>query len=189
MQKISIFSRVKDFFSTPRGILVSMWIAFFLFMASAASFMPYTSLYYESLGLPGWQIGQLGSVRNLVAFTSSILLAFLTDVLRRRKLIMRVCILGLIAALLIFPRAASFATLLPIVTLYSIFLAPTNSILTETTLNALDNPRDYSLVRVGGSVGWGLVALIAGLLINDPDFGLPVIFPLHIFLLVLLFAF
>jgi len=189
MQKPSIFFRIKDYFRTPRGILVSMWIAFFLFMASVASFMPYSSLYYESLNLPGWQIGQLGSIRNLVAFTSSILLAFLTDVFRRRRLIMRVCILGMIAALLIFPHAASFATLLPIVVLYSVFLAPTNSIITETTLSGLDNPRDYSTVRLGGSFGWGIVALITGLLINNPDFGLPVIFPLHIFLLILLLAF
>ena len=113
MQKTSVFSRIKDFFRTPHGILVSMWIAFFLFMASTASFVPYTSLYYESLDLPGWQIGQLGSIRNLVSLISSILLAFLTDVLRRRKLIIHACILGLIAALVIFPNAASYMTLLP----------------------------------------------------------------------------
>jgi len=151
--------------------------------------MPYTSLYYESLELPGWQIGQLGSIRNLVSLISSIFLAFLTDVLQRRKLIMRISILGIIAALMIFPNATSFMTLLPIVVLYSIFLAPTNSIITETTLNALDNPRDYSMVRVGGSIGWGIVVLITGMLINDPDFGLRIIFPIHIFLLILLFAF
>lgn len=166
-----------------------MWIAFFLFMASTATFMPYTGLYYENLNLPGWQIGQLGSIRNLVSLISSILLAFLTDFLRRRKLIMRICILGMIAALIIFPSAASFMVLLPIVILYSIFLAPTNSIITETTLNALENPRDYSLVRIGGSVGWGLVVFITGLLINNPNFSLQVIFPLHIFFLALLLAF
>jgi len=151
--------------------------------------MPYIGLYYESINLSGVQIGQLGSIRSLVSFAGSILLAFLSDFLRRRKLILRACILGMIAALLIFPHAASFATLLPIVMLYSIFLAPTNSILTETTLNSLGNPRDYSIVRMGGSVGWGIVALITGLLLNDPAVNLTIIFTLHIFFLILLLIF
>lgn len=189
MTKTNVFTQIKKYFLTPRGIVVSMWLAFFMYMASTGSFMPYTSLYYESLGLPGSQIGQLGSIRNLVAFVSSISLAFLTDVFRRRRLIMRLCILAMIAALLVYPHAVSFITLLPIVILYSTFLAPTNSIITETTLNALENPRDYSLVRMGGSVGWGIIVFITGLFINNPKFGLPFIFPIHIFLLVLLLAF
>jgi len=189
MPKTSPAARIKAFFRTPRGTLAGLWSAFFLYLGGSASFMPYIGLYYESINLRGWQIGQLSSIRSLVSFASSILLAFLSDVLRRHKLILRACILGMTAALLLFPRAASFATLLPIVTLYSIFLAPTNSILTETTLNALDNPRDYSIVRMGGSIGWGIVALITGFLLNDPDVSLTIIFTLHIFFLILLLAF
>jgi PPP family 3-phenylpropionic acid transporter len=124
-----------------------------------------------------------------VSFISSILLAFLSDVLRRHKLILRACILAMIAALLLYPHAASFATLLPIVMLYSITLSPTSSILTRTTLNTLDNPRDYGIVRMGGSIGWGIVALITGLLLNNPAFNLNIIFSLHIFFLVLLLIF
>jgi PPP family 3-phenylpropionic acid transporter len=141
---------------------------------------------YESINLSGVQIGQLSSIRSLVSFASSILLAFLSDVLRRRKLILRACILGMTAALLLFPHAASFATLLPIVMLYSIFLSPTNAILDENTLRSLDNPRDYSKVRMGGSIGWGILVLITGWLLDDPAVNLTVIFYLHIFFLILL---
>ena len=189
MSKTSPAARIKEFFKSPRGTLAGLWVAFFLYLSGMAAFIPYVSLYYESINLQGWQIGQLSSIRSLVSFISSILLAFLSDVLRRHKLILRVCILTMIAALLMYPRAASFATLLPIVMLYSITLAPTNSILTRTTLNTLDNPRDYGIVRMGGSIGWGIVALITGLLLNDPAFNLNIIFSLHIFFLILLFAF
>ena len=189
MRKTSPAVGIQAFFRSPRGTLAVLWTAFFLYLAGPASFMPYVGLYYESINLRGWQIGQLGSIRSLVSFISSILLAFLSDVLRRRKMILRACILGMITALLLFPHAASFATLLPIVILYSIFLAPTNSILTETTLNALDNPRDYSKIRLGGSVGWGLIVLITGLLLNNPAFNLNIIFTLHIFFLILLLIF
>ena len=167
MLKTKAAARIKDFSRTPRGTRAVLWGAFFLYWASLAPFIPFVGLYYESINLSGGQIGQLGSIRSLVSFASSILLAFLSDVLRRRKLIMRTCILGMITALLIFPRAATFATLLPIVMLYSIFLSPTNAILDETTLRSLDNPRDYSKVRLGGSVGWGILVFITGWLLDN----------------------
>ncbi len=189
MQKTSPAARIKEFFRSPRGTLAGLWIAFFLYLSGMGAFIPYVGLYYESINLRGGQIGQLGSIRSLVAFISSILLAFLSDVLRRRKLIMRICILGMIAALLMYPHVASFATLLPIVMLYSITLSPTNAIIDETTLRLLDNPRDYSKARSGGSVGWGILVLITGLLLNDPAFNLNIIFSLHIFFLILLLVF
>jgi len=189
MQKTGFSARINSFFRTPRGARAALWGAYFLFWASLAPFIPFVGLYYESINLNGGQIGQLGSIRSLVSFISSILLAFLSDVLRRHKPILRVCILGMIAALLIYPHAASFATLLPIVVLYSIFLSPTSAILDETTLRTLDNPRDYSKMRLGGSVGWGILILITGWLLDDPAASLTIIFNLQILLLILLFAF
>ena len=117
MQKTNQFSRTKTFFRTPRGTRVGLWGAFFFYWGSLAPFIPYVALYYESINLTGSQIGQLSAIRSLVSFFSSILLAFLSDFLRRRKLILRICVLGMTAALLIFPHAASFTTLLPIVVL------------------------------------------------------------------------
>ena len=189
MQKTSPATRIKSFFRTPRGTRAGLWGAYFLYWASLAPFIPFVGLYYESINLSGAQIGGLSSIRSLVSFASSILLAFLSDFLRRRKLILRVCILGMTAALLIFPRAASFATLIPIVVLYSVFLSPTNAILDENTLRSLDNPRDYSKVRLGGSVGWGILVFITGWLLDNAAVSLTIIFNLHITLLVLLFAF
>jgi len=189
MRKTNPAARIKKFSRTPRGTRAVLWGAFFLFWAGLAPFFPFIGLYYESINLNGSQIGQLGSIRSLVSFISSILLAFLSDFLRRRKLILRACILGMIAALLIFPHAASFATLLPIVMLYSIFLSPTTAILDETTLRSLDNPRDYSKVRLGGSVGWGILVFITGWLLDNAAVNLTVIFYLHITLLILLFVF
>ena len=189
MQKTSFTARISTFFRTPRGTRAGLWGMYFLFWASLAPFIPFVGLYYESINLNGVQIGQLSSIRSLVSFVSSILLAFLSDVLRHRRLILRVCILGMVAALLLFPRAASFATLVPIVVLYSVFLSPTNAILDETTLLSLDNPRDYSKVRLGGSLGWGILVFITGWLLDNAAVSLTVIFDLHIFFLILLFIF
>jgi MFS transporter, PPP family, 3-phenylpropionic acid transporter len=188
MQKSNFLTRVRAFFRTPRGILAGLWGAYFLYWGSLGPIIPYLSLYYTEIGLTGSQIGQLGALRSLISFISAIALAFLSDVLRRRKLILIVCILGMIAATLIYPTMLSFATLLPVVALYSIFLAPGPSIIDQATLRALNNPRDYSKVRVGGSYGWGIIVFLAGLVINAPGLPLTVMFPMHIFFLLLLLA-
>ena len=189
MQKTNWFARIKAFFRTPRGTRAGLWGAYFLYWASLAPFIPYVALYYENINLTGTQIGQLGSIRSMISFISSILLAFLSDLLRRRKLILRVCVLGMTTALLIFPHAASFVTLIPIVMLYSVFLSPTSAILDQTTLETLDNPRNFSKVRMGGSVGWGILVFITGWLLDNAAVNLTIIFHLHIILLILLFAF
>jgi PPP family 3-phenylpropionic acid transporter len=188
MQKPSLTARIRAFFHTPRGILAGLWGAYFLYWGSLAPFIPFMGLYYASIGLSGSQIGLLGSLRAIVSFVSAIALAFLSDVLRRRKLILIICISGMIAALLVFPHMLSFATLLPIVALYSVFLSPATAILDEAVLRALKNPRDYSKVRVGGSYGWGMIVFAAGIIINLPAVPLSIMFSLHIFFLVLLLA-
>jgi len=175
--------KLQSYFRTQRGSIVGLWAAYFLYWGSIAPFVPYLGLYLESVQLSGNQIGQLGSLRALVSFFSAIALAFLSDVLRRRKLILLICVVGMIAALILFPYMASFATLLPVVVLYSIFQSPAIAILDEDTLRALENPRDYSMVRMGGSLGWGIMVFLAGLILNRPDAPLSVMFSLHIVLL------
>jgi predicted MFS family arabinose efflux permease len=185
---MSLTNRIKDFFASPKGRLSGLWLSYFLYWGSIAPFIPYVGLYYESVGLSGTQIGTLNSVRALVSFVSAIAIAFLTDLLRRRKLIFVLCIIGMIAALFIFPFALSFATLIPIIALYSAFQAPAIAILDQDTLSTLENPRNYSKVRVGGSYGWGIIIFFAGLIIDRPGIPLTIIFALHIFFLLFLLA-
>ena len=183
---MSLSKRIQNFFASPKGRLTGLWLSYFLYWGSIAPFVPYVGLYYDSVGLTGTQIGTLNSVRAIVSFVSAIAIAFLTDLLRRRKLIFVLCILGMIAALFIFPFAVSFATLLPVIALYSAFQAPAIAILDQDTLSTLENPRNYSKVRVGGSYGWGIIIFFAGLIIDRPGMPLTIIFSLHIFFLLVL---
>lgn len=159
---------------------MAMWLAYFIYWAGAAAYLPYISVYYESIGLKGGQIGQLSSIPHLVILISSILFAFISDKSRRHKLVLAVTSLGIVTVLLVYPRALSFAALVPVVLAYSILYAPSNSILDETTLSTLENPRNYGKIRVGGTIGWGIMVLMAGYLIDHLGFGLPVIFYIHI---------
>jgi len=183
---MSLTNRIKDYFASPKGRLSGLWLSYFFYWGSIAPFIPYVGLYYDSVGLSGNQIGALNSVRAIVSFVSAIAIAFLTDVLRRRKLVFILCILGMIAALFVFPFALSFVTLLPIIALYSAFQAPAIAILDQDTLSTLANPRNYSKVRVGGSYCWGIIIFFAGLIIDRPGMPLSVMFTMHIFFLLVL---
>jgi len=183
---MTLTNRIKDYFASPKGRLSGLWLSYFFYWGSIAPFIPYVGLYYDSVGLSGNQIGALNSVRAIVSFVSAIAIAFLTDLLRRRKLVFILCILGMIAALFVFPFALSFVTLLPIIALYSAFQAPAIAILDQDTLSTLENPRNYSKVRVGGSYGWGIIIFFAGLIIDRPGMPLSVMFTMHIFFLLVL---
>jgi PPP family 3-phenylpropionic acid transporter len=183
MQNGSPIKRVKAFLRTPRGIITALWSTYFLYWAAVAPVIPYLGVYFESIGLTGSQIGRLGSLRAMVAFFSAIALSFLSDVFRRHKPVLIISALGMFIALFLFPRMLSFATLIPVVALYSVFIAPADSVLDEATLRALDNPRDYSVVRTGGSFGWGIFVFVSGLIFDLPGVPLSFMFTLHLIFL------
>ena len=181
MQEKSIITRAKEYLQTPKGRQLSMWMAFFVFWCGAAAYLPYISVYYESVNLKGGQIGQLNSIPYFVSFFSSIIFAFLSDVTRRHKLVLTFCVLGITGVLFIYPSARTFASFVPIVLAYSLLHAPIGPILDETALASLEKPELYGKLRVGGSIGWGIMVLITGYLIDHLGLGLPIIFYIYIF--------
>ena len=168
------------FFTSPRGKQVALWLAYFLFWGGAAAFLAYISLYYESVQLSGRQIGQLSSIPFFITLASSVTFGFISDTSRRNHLLLGISAIFLIAVLLIFPLAQTFWLLFAAALVYSIFNAPINPILDDTTLNTLAQPEKYGKVRLGGSIGWGLVVLLTGFLIDNLGLGIPVIFYIHI---------
>jgi len=182
-QYSNLISRARSFFNTPKGAQINLWLAYFIYWAGAAAVLPYISVYYESVNLKGTQIGQLSSIPFFVSMVSSIILAFLSDVSKKHKLILRVCAAGMIVVMALFPTARSFLAFLPIVFMYSIINAPFTSIMDQTTLTALENPADYGKIRVGGSIGWGLMVLATGFLVDHFYQGYGIIFYINIFFL------
>jgi PPP family 3-phenylpropionic acid transporter len=181
MQKKSLITRANEYLHTPPGRQLSMWMAFFVFWCGAAAFLPYIGVYYESVNLKGGQIGQLNSIPYFVSFFSSIIFAFLSDVTRRHKLVLTFCVLGITGVLFVYPSARTFAAFVPIVLAYSLLHAPISPILDETALASLEKPEHYGKIRVGGSIGWGIMVLITGYLIDHLSLGLPIIFYIYIF--------
>jgi PPP family 3-phenylpropionic acid transporter len=176
-------SKLSQYFRSRRGAPVGMWLANFIYWGALANVLPYMGILFESVGLKGGQIGQLNSIPFFVSLVSSILFAFISDRLRKHRLIQVICASGLIATLAIFPQLRSFMAFVPLVFFFSIFNAPANPILIQTTLSALEDPDDFGKVRVGGSIGWGLMVLLSGYLVDR--MGLPFLFTVAIALLLL----
>ncbi len=187
MQKTNVINRVRRFAESPRGKRLGMWLSFFIYWGGAAAILPYMSVYFESVGLKGGQIGQLNSIPYFITLISSMTFAFISDVLKKHLAVLRLCVVGLIIILFIFPSISGFTAFIPIVLLYSIFSAPANPILDQTTLAVLDNPEKYGTIRAGGSIGWGIMALVTGYLIDNLGIGLPVIFYINIAFLIIFF--
>jgi len=160
-------------------------MAFFLFWGGAAAVLPYIAVYFESVHLSGRQIGQLTSIPFFISLISSVAFGFLSDVSMKNRLIMRLCSIGIIVVLFLYPQAQTFASLLPVVLLYSMFHAPTNPILDKMTLDELESPEMYGKVRAGGSIGWGIMVLVTGLLMDKLGFGIHIMFYINIAFMVL----
>jgi PPP family 3-phenylpropionic acid transporter len=129
---------------------------------------PYLVLYYQGLGFTGAQIGLLTSITPLITLFSAPLWTGLADATRRHRLVMSLALLVGVAMMLLFPLLRSFAPVLLIAILYNAFFAPVSSFADSATMAMLGDERAmYGRVRLGGTIGFGLTAPFAGILVQN----------------------
>jgi PPP family 3-phenylpropionic acid transporter len=140
----------------------------FLLFAGIACVSPFIVLYYQELGFTGAQIGLLAGVTPLVTFVSAPLWSGLADATRRHRLIMSLAILFGVMVLCIFPFLSTFVPIFVVAILYTIFIAPVAPFADSATMFMLGDKKElYGRIRVGGTIGYGLAASAAGLLIKN----------------------
>jgi PPP family 3-phenylpropionic acid transporter len=140
----------------------------FLIYASIASVLPFIVLYYQGLGFTGTQIGLLTGITPLITFFSAPLWTSLADATHRHRLILSLALLGGMIALLIYPLLGAFLPVLLIAVLLYFFLAPITPFADSATLVMLADEKDmYGRIRLGGTIGYGLAAFIAGVFVQN----------------------
>lgn len=142
---------------------------FYLLYYAAASFtLPFIILYFQESGFSGAQIGLLAGMAPLITLVGAPLWTGLADVKRRHKLVMGLAILGAVTFASIFPL---FKTLIPVIILvflFSLFSSPIISFADSATMTMLAGEKAmYGRVRLGGTIGWGLMAPLAGIIIQS----------------------
>ncbi len=146
----------------------SVWLGalyYLCYWSAMAVCMPYLNVHYSRLGLSGFQIGLLGALAPLMRLTAAPSISALAD---RRSWKKRILTLSLLAAgvFVFFLRGAqTFALILPVVLL----IALAQSIVTPIAdgLVARMATRycvDYGKLRLWGSLGFALTALMTGAL-------------------------
>jgi MFS transporter, PPP family, 3-phenylpropionic acid transporter len=147
--------------------LVTPKLAYFFNYAARAALMPFLVLYYERVGLTGWQIGILAGLPPLLALIVAPLVAGVADATGRHKQLLLGAVGGSILVALLFPLATSFLALIPLVIFWAMTLEPIMPLTDKAVLDLLGERREeYGKQRLWGAVGWGAMAPVAGLLID-----------------------
>jgi PPP family 3-phenylpropionic acid transporter len=138
-----------------------------LLYASGACLFPYFVLFYQSLGFSGAQIGVLTGLTPLVTLVAAPLWTNLADSTGRHRLLMSVLILVIAGIAFTLPSLRAFGAVAVAAVLYSSFGAPIFSFADNATMAMLGGQRNlYGRVRLGGTIGFGLSALLSGALVE-----------------------
>ena len=131
---------------------------------------PYLVVFLSQKAFSGAQIGLILGVLPVGGLVFQPLWGLLSDILSKRRLLMLVALLGLIVASLGLGFSASFSGVFLWAIVFSVMRAPISSIITAMILDYLEEINDidsYSLIRLWGSVGFGVATLVIGSLFLD----------------------
>jgi PPP family 3-phenylpropionic acid transporter len=141
---------------------------YFLYFAAVSTSGPYRVLYYQSLSFTGAQIGLLVGIAPLITLVSVPVVTGLADRTNRHRMIFSVSLLIVVSGMIIFPYLKTFILLFGIAVLFSVFFSPIMPLANSATMFMLGDRKDlYGRIRLGGTIGFGLVATLAGSLVEN----------------------
>ena len=140
---------------------------YFLYFAAISSLMPFLVLFYQELDFSGTQIGLLTGVPPLVTLFASPFWTGLADSRHWHKFVMGLGIAMIVLAILLLPSVTSFILVFALIIVFNTFISPVPSLADSATMNMLGKERTlYGRIRLGGTIGWGVFAPIAGALVD-----------------------
>ncbi len=143
---------------------------YFFYFASLGVLVPYWSLYLKSLGFNSFTIGALVAILPATKLIAPYIWGWLADHTRRSMFIIQVAsILAVLSFSLVFVSQQLW-WLIVVMLLFSFFW---NAILPQyeaMTLNHLgDDTHRYSMVRLWGSLGFIVIVVMMGALLENDD--------------------
>lgn len=148
---------------------------YFLHYAAFSALLPFIVLFYQQLKFTGTQIGLLTGIPPLITLVAAPFWTSVADATRRHRLIMSVGIGVALISILIMQSMTIFVIIFIIILIYNFFFAPVGSLADSATIAMLGDDRAmYGRIRLGGTIGWGVIAPIAGVLVDN--YGLKIAF-------------
>jgi len=138
---------------------------YFILFLSFGIIGPYRALYLSQKGFSGTQIGLLIGIVPILSIVFQPIWSALSDLFQTRRFLLVVGCLGVSASMVGVGLGTSFTANFIFFTVFSIFLTPIGPIVTAFVLDYLDEiekPESLSLIRVWGSIGFGVSSLVLG---------------------------
>ncbi len=148
---------------------------YFLYFVAFASLMPFFVLFYQRLGFNGAQIGLLTGIPPLITMVAAPFWTSVADAKRWHKWVMSLGIAVAVLVIFVLPSLTGFAVVFAAIIVFATFLSPVSPLADSATVRMLGEERAmYGRIRLGGTIGWGLFAPIAGLIAQN--YGLRIVF-------------
>ena len=131
--------------------------------ASTGLYMPFIGAYYTQQGITPLQVGVLVSIGPVISILIQPLWAYMSDRSGRHRLVLIIVSLGSGAAILSYLVRVSFGAFVVATVLVSIFntaIQPLNDALVTNRAAKLD--ANFAHLRMGGTIGFAVTALIMG---------------------------
>jgi PPP family 3-phenylpropionic acid transporter len=139
---------------------------YFIYFAGMSAFVPYIVLYYQDMGFSGTQIGLLVTISPLVLLIGGPFWTGVADTGHRHKMVMNIALGAAVISIFLLPFLRTFLLVLILIFIFSFMSAPAYSLADSATMSMLGNEKHlYGRIRMGGTLGWGLAAPLAGILI------------------------
>jgi MFS transporter, PPP family, 3-phenylpropionic acid transporter len=136
---------------------------YLLYYGAAASLIPYLSIYYQSIGFSGKEIGLLVAIPPLVMLVGAPLWGGLADATRQHKRLLMLAIVLALLSVVALSLITRFVVFIPAVAAYALFVAPVMPLIDNTVMEMLGERRGkYGKQRLWGAVGWGIAAPLVG---------------------------
>jgi PPP family 3-phenylpropionic acid transporter len=141
---------------------------YLLYWMAIACIDPYLTLFLESRGLDGVEVGIVLAGFNLAGVFGSVLIGFLVDRSAQIRTIFYLLIAGLLLSVTaMYTIGTSFLILLLTALIYGFSATPNNDIADRLLIDRLGNQaHKYSRYRLGGSIGFGTGVLLAAYLLK-----------------------
>lgn len=141
---------------------------YFLYYAALSSFIPFIVLFYQELKFSGTQIGLLTGIPPLITLFAAPFWTSIADSTQRHRLIMSLGIGVAVTSALVLQSMTTFVFIFIVILIYNSFFSPVASLADSATIAMLGQDRAmYGRIRLGGTIGWGVLAPIAGLLVEN----------------------
>ncbi len=141
---------------------------YFLYYAALSYFAPFIVLFYQQNQFSGPQIALLAGMPPLITLFAGPFWTNVADSKRWHRQVMSLGILAAVISVLLLQHMSVFALALVTVIVLYFFFSPVASLSDSATIAMLGADKAmYGRVRIGGTIGWGLFALIAGTMINN----------------------